>query len=330
VPDLFDPLRNLDDVPMSPLPASEVRRRGDRMRRRRHGLQALGTAAGVGVIASGAALAMTAFDNPTREDATSVAAAPEGGWLHEIPTHYALDRGYPDARPPESQQHGPSQKFAPLTVQGIKACGAVGYPSAEPVDSLGTLWNAPEDFRARELTIYPDATTASSVVTELADAWQACPTETLPDPPFELTTSVERGTVGDESWTVVKGAGSAPQLEVFNLVRVGNAVLVNQISNEGSFDSSAAHVAEQNAQVGALVADMCIFALDPCPDGPDNGPDISPKIPPLDENVLLTTRQLDELDGRGWEQIANREDPTLDCQADWLHNLGSEKGTFRE
>jgi hypothetical protein len=332
MPDLFDPLRNLDDdVPMSPLPSPEVRRRGDRMRRRRHRLQALGGAAAVAVIASGTTLFLNTLDTPEH---APVAQTPQDGWLTEIPTHYALDRGWPIAHEvgSEASQLGPSQKFAPFTKDKVEPCGKPAYPSASPVDSVGTIWNAPEDIRRRELTLYADATEASKVAIKLVDAWKACPTQTLPDPPFELTTRVTRGSLGDESWTVVEGAGIAPQLQVFNLVRVGNAVLINGISNEGSLDDSAAHVAEQDAQASALAADMCIFALVPCAQGPDNGPNISPKIPVLDHDALLTTDELSQWSNLrvAWQEIANREDPTLDCQADWLHNLGSHQGAFRE
>ncbi len=333
MPDLFEPLRDLDEgAPLNPLAASEVRRRGDRMRRRRWGLQALGASAAVAVVVSGAFLTTSSIDDGTRPDPAPVAPAPEGGWRQEIPRNHALDRGYPDARPPETTQVGPSQKFARFTKAGIEPCGASGYPSAFPVDSLGTEFNGPEDSRARELTLYADARTASAVVAKLAATWQACPTQTLADPPFELTTSLTPGSLGDESWTVVEGAGSAPQLQLFNVVRVGNAVLINWIYNEGSFDGSADHVAEQDAQTRALAADMCIFALEPCPDALDSGPDISPKVPRLGDEFLLTADDLDQVDGLDvtWEEIANREDPTLDCQSDWLHNLGAAKASFRE
>jgi hypothetical protein len=151
MPDLFDPLRDLEDLSSAPLPASEVRRRGDRLRRRRHALQALGGAAAVVLVASGVALTTGLLDdgNPTEV----AAPAPEDGWLTEIPTHYPIDRGYPMAAPPETSQLGPSQKFAPLTDEPLAPCGAASYPTEHPVDSLGTVFTRPDEHYARELTL---------------------------------------------------------------------------------------------------------------------------------------------------------------------------------
>lgn len=330
--DLFDPLRDLDDLSSPPLPASEVRRRGDRMRRRRHALQALGGAAAVVLVAAGVAVTTGLPDRPT-DDPTPVATpSPEGGWLSEIPTHYPLDRGYPMAEPPETTQLGPSQKFSPLTDQPLAPCGATAYPSEHPVDSVGTVFTVLDDVYARELTLYADSTQADAVVSHLVDAWEACPTEELPDPPFELTTSVNRDTVGDDSWTVVRGASQFPGVQTYHVVRVGNAVLVNTASTEATLENVATLLDEQSAQVGPLVADMCIFALAPC--GQVDRPDVEPTIPALPDDVLLNTETLEAtttLRGMtGWEELGAREDPTLDCQPVWLRNLGADKGAFGE
>ncbi|HSV39924.1 MAG TPA: sensor domain-containing protein, partial [Nocardioidaceae bacterium] len=319
MPDLFDPLRNLDDLPVHPLPPDQVRRQGDRMRRRRHALQALGAAAAVAVVASGTALGLSSLDDPTKSDGTPV-SAPEDGWLTEIPTHYPLDRGWPMIQPPEESQNGPSQKFAPLAEAGIEPCGTASYPSAAPIDSVGTEWNAPEDMRARELTLYPDSAAAGTVLDRMVDAWQACPTEEQTAPPFERTYVVTRSSLADESWTIVKGTSGALGLEIYNVARVGNAVLISWISNHGSLDASAPQVDAQAAQVEGLVADMCIFALDPCV--PVEPEDVEPKIPSLSDTTLLTTDQLVVATGlNGWELLGQREDPTLDCQSVWLRNL---------
>ena len=57
MPDLFDSLKQLDHDPsVQPLPAAEVRRRGDRMRRRRGAVEALAALAVVAVVGAGAVL----------------------------------------------------------------------------------------------------------------------------------------------------------------------------------------------------------------------------------------------------------------------------------
>lgn len=302
------------------------------MRRRRHLLQALGGTAAVVLVVSGVALGTGLLDGTSDDPAPVATPSPEGGWLGEIPTHYPLDRGYPMANGTEMTQLGPSQKFSPLTDQPLAPCGATAYPSKRPIDSLGTVFTVTDDVYARELTLYPDSVQADAVVSSLVDAWKACPTEELPDPPFDLTTSVARDDTGDDSWTIVRGAQQFPGVQTFHVVRVGNAVLVSTASTHATLENSAALVEEQAAQVSPLVADMCIFALEPC--SPVDRPDVEPTIPTLPDDVLLNTETLEAtttLRGlTGWEELGAREDPTLDCQPVWLRNLGADKGAFRE
>ena len=63
--DLFEPLRDTRDQPLTPpLPPEEVRRRGDRLRRRRTALAAAGATLGVVVVVGGLALAGDAGPGP--------------------------------------------------------------------------------------------------------------------------------------------------------------------------------------------------------------------------------------------------------------------------
>ncbi len=316
MPDLFDPLRDMDDLDVHPLPASAVRQRGDRLRRRRNTLRATAAAVVVAVVATGGAFAFDAV-NGSADSRPPVSKEPPGGWRSEIPTSYPLDRDYPQASTVKNAaQEGPSQSVAPFAAGGLETCGAADsvYPSESRLDSAGTSFTRPELSLRRELTVYRDDATADRVVDRIVADARTCQ-------------NVTRARFGDQSFHLqLEGrAGNT-------VVRVGNAVLLDGITvDPEANDDPAAAVADEMAALAPVVADLCIFALDPCPSGAPTDPVVSSKIPPIDEDVLLTTDELAryfQLVGLG--QIANREDPTLDCQADWLNTLEPRSGGFRE
>lgn len=104
--DPFDDLKGLEGLSRPSLPAEEVRRRGDRLRRRRTALQAVGAAAAVAVIASGGMLA-TGGDPGTGPDIgpaertgtpapSPTAEAAEHPWITSLPDGFPLDWALPE------------------------------------------------------------------------------------------------------------------------------------------------------------------------------------------------------------------------------------------
>src|SRR4051794_2663009 len=74
---------------MTPLPASEVRRRGTRMRRRNNALATLGGVAAVAIIATPIALAATGGPQGP-SPAPPVASQPAGGWQQRVPADFDI------------------------------------------------------------------------------------------------------------------------------------------------------------------------------------------------------------------------------------------------
>ena len=322
MPDLFDPLRDLDaDLQVEPLPASDVRRRGDRIRRRRAAAQVLGGLAAVAVVVTGTTAVLDGSETKPPKRPV-VVTAPEAGWLTEFERAYPLDRGYPIAHElKDASQLGPSQKFAPFGKAGIETCKGSVYPTAHPEDSVGTIFTQPGAVRARELTLYTDSAQAHTVATSLASGYEGCG-----------AAQVTSTNVGDESWAIVTDPEATNSSAMLMVGRVGNAVLLDKLNIDGLLGSSV-DPAVQAGQFELLVADMCIFALHPCPTAPDSGPTGTTRVPPLETDLLLTPEELgtvDGIDGNTWTNGPSREDPTLDCQQDWLYKLGPKKQSIRD
>ena len=158
------------------------------------------------------------------------------GCASGIPDDFPLAAGYPDddeAEPgPGYGRHGPSRALAPMS---FTACGR-RLPHATHDDRLLARWTNVEDFRARQLTTFPDADRPPP-------ASPPSPTSTAGAPPrtrattTPSSTDVRRTAYGDESWAVVRrvelGGSPGVGLTVLHIVRVGRAVLVDTTSNEG-------------------------------------------------------------------------------------------------
>ena len=104
MPDLFDPLRGTpDQLVRPPLPPAEVRRRGDRLRRRRTVTAATGAALAVALVVGGGlalggglttgstpAPVPPAGQPPSESAEPSPAPTPDVDWLTSIPTGFPL------------------------------------------------------------------------------------------------------------------------------------------------------------------------------------------------------------------------------------------------
>ena len=339
--DPFDTLKHLDEGPARPaLPASEVRRRGDRMRRRRAATQALGAAlAVVTVVGGGFALGGELTDSsrpappPASQGPNPVDPKPEDDWRTAIPADFPLDQGFPSADFSESELTPPGPGVDVLTP--LEACVHWVFPTVEPKDRLGTVFQQPEDSRPRLLTTYADDAEAHGVLTAVVQGFDACPRESFGGVPESVAlTEVRETGVGDEGYVIVRTYESdgrpAIGLGQIHVVRVGNAVLLLSTSNEGGATKQDVErqVEEQTAQTQALADAMCIFSLEGCSEDPA----------PVEEQSSLqrallgldTIRDLTSELATDWGEAENRDDPTLDCQADFLATLGAKDSAYRE
>lgn len=344
--DLFESLRHLDHtVPGPALAAPEVRRRGDRMRRRRTLLRAAAAACAIAVVATGGvALAgggltdpappPPATEPPSPSPRPSGSASPEVvEWRTGIPDGFPLDLGFPEDRFDGDELKGPAADVVPFA--DVEACGDRIFPTVRAVETLGSTFSRPEDWRARQLLTYPDDVTARASIAALVDGFRGCPRQRYEGPPESatLTDVVELGS-GDEGYVVVRTYESdgfrGIGLELVHAVRVGNAVLVATVANEGGGAQADVNrqLDEQSALVSQLVDQMCVFSASGCP-----RPQPSRAAQPGLDPALLELRQIEQLTAdlrTDWAQTPDRANPTLDCQADWLSSLGPDRSAYRE
>ena len=166
-----DPIRDLENFSpggpsMAPLPAREVRRRGDRMRRRRTAaLSVAGAAAVAAVIATPLALADGNGDagrDPgfTTSSPSVTTSAPAGAaWLATVPKGFPLDEGVPAKNPddgsPVVADRGHNGEITEL-------CGQPVDLTAGRVDETNATYNDSSDMRSRALSLYGDDQAAAA------------------------------------------------------------------------------------------------------------------------------------------------------------------------
>lgn len=290
MPDRFEPLRRAP-VPLvrPPLPAEEVRHRGDRLRRRRQLLAGAGASLAVALVV-GVGVGATATGNlsagPTPPLATQTSSHAPGPskspapwpsttsgpvtWRTEIPDGFPLDSGLPEPRFDEQQQIGPAAEVAALPT--LTACDRAVPMATGAEDRLGVRWSAPEDVRNRQLYTYPDPQTAQARLEGVVDLFRRCPEETAGEDSPTTTTrnEVREVSVGDEGYVVVQtfeyDGTPVPGLQVLHLVRVGNALLVTLVSNEGGAgpEGPEPQVREELGPVEPVANAMCVFAAYGC------------------------------------------------------------------
>ncbi|WP_159081567.1 hypothetical protein [Nocardioides sediminis] len=209
--DLFAPLR--EPEPVSPPPAEEVRRRGDRLRRRRAGRAVLGAGVAAALVVAGTALVLgdRASDSAPRPAETP---APES----VIPPELDLADGL---RRTSADMSG--------SVEALLVCGE--DPSLERLavatDKAGDVSQG--DFNVRDLYVYPDTDTAAAVTRGLVGRFESCPRFT-DDAGRDWTTEVRPTDHGDRGWVVTRfvetvGPNVSPA-EGIQVARVGEALLV--------------------------------------------------------------------------------------------------------
>lgn len=300
--DLFEPLRDTRDQPLTPpLPAEEVRRRGDRLRRRRTALAAAGATLGAVVVVGGglalggglpsasgpapappASRAPDPAPRPTGDagptgDATA-APAPDGEWRTTIPAGFPLAEDLEKPTSTEEELAGPGRDVRVFDLP-FEACDR-SVDLGAPEDSLAVRHTAPEWYDGRVLQVYADDAAARQVLLELVRLYEFCEEDVFPGPPDTVVDATIRPVPhGEEGYLVTRTYSvdgmRVPGLELLHVVRVGNALLVANLSNEGGADdaSVARQLGERDPVIGDVATAMCVFAEGGCAqDGPPLGP----------------------------------------------------------
>lgn len=276
MPDPIEELRHFTpgaDVP--PLPASEVRRRGDRRRRRTHALATVGGVAAAAALVVPLSLAARGTDRtvpqpigPSPSTASST-AVPGLAWRERIPATFDLT-----ALPADATFTYTARDTA--AVDGLRLCGTTVLdtgPGAEvpAVDTAGAVHGeaGTESSSARTLALYPSDTTAARVLAAVEEAVRACPVQRQ-DPGAPLVHEVVDTQLPTEESLVFTqqarmDARLYADLTVFQVARVGNALYVATAHTSAGgpqvVDTEVRRLAEESAPV---LSDLCTFAVPRC------------------------------------------------------------------
>lgn len=269
MPDPIDELEGFTMSPLTPAPASEVRRRGDRIRRRNRALSAAGGLAVVAAIV--APIAIATAHNPASQ-APLPANQPPGGWVQTVPTGFDIT-----ALPQDAQFQFTVNRNGP-GVDDIRVCGERAFatgskePAGPAVDTRGATWSEAysEATSARTLAVYADDTVAQRVLAGLEDAVTGCPEEPRSGAggPF-VYDAVDLAIPGaDDSFVFTRQVQldktTLSELTAFEAVRVGNAIyLATSSTSAGGDQASGTPVLLMN-QSAPVLAQMCVFSVEGC------------------------------------------------------------------
>lgn len=273
MPDPMDELEHFTTpgLTMTPLPASEVRRRGTRMRRRNNALATLGGVAAVAIIATPIALAATG--GPSADPQPPVATQPAGGWQQEVPADFDItalptDAGFTFDERDET------------VVDDLELCGTTAFATGSDdtvTDTAGASTDAEPNTdggTGRTLAVYADDDAAQAALDRLRQGVLDCPVQEQP-PGLPLVNDVIDGNVpGAEDslvWTnQAKDGQTLSDLTVTEVVRVGNALYVAFSHTSAGGPQAMGTIDILLNQSAPVVEQMCTFSIEGCsPAQPD-------------------------------------------------------------
>jgi hypothetical protein len=279
-----DPIEELENftspgLTMTPIPASEVRRRGTRLRRRNTALATAGGVLAIAVIA--APLAVLANNNSSKADVDPVRPTE---WNQTIPASFSLTPGMPN---------GSTQSNA-SGVDPIETCGETAWSvegSPGPVDVAGATYAEPrsEGAQARTLALYADDTAAAAALTQLRDSVVGCPT----DPNGSgapLVNDVVELSSGDDALFLftnqAKDGALLSDMTSYEVVRSGNALyLVSSFSSVGGEQGVGAFDQLDHASQ-PVIDQLCVFSADGCGTGDSAENNVDTTVIPDDFDLL--------------------------------------------
>lgn len=264
--DPFEPLDNFPEgLHVNALPASEVRRRGDRMRRRNTALAAVGGVVAAAVFIGVPVALMSGDDKDTVEPAPqptpTVTEDPQPGWITDIPQDFPLTAG---------MVTGDGTVFEG-DLDAFPLC-EMAYPTSPGTAATRTVSFSDdgESSVTRTFQLWPDDVTADASLDELVAGVQACPRQaSLGGEDVVETKLVDYANGGDRMVAFAQqyagDDGLLSQLTTVQVTRVGNAVLVNSTYGSAGGDK-AIEVATQILDEGSETTRgaMCVFSADPC------------------------------------------------------------------
>lgn len=255
--DPFETFKATMSTDLHPLPAHEVRRRGDRLRRRNTALAVAGGTVAA-LVAVGVPVALTQGGEDTR-DSLPVATAPSSqvAWRTVVPDDFPITEGFPS---PDAGGRTTTGAYEP---QAVGPCAGPAWDVSDALDSLAAVYQDPSQGGLdRVVAVFADDAAAAARLDALQQEVTTCSPTGRPSVSAELLAS----DLGDQSVVFVNGYDETGEGFLHEAVRVGNAVLYSTSSFQSAGDPA---VVEQTRELeqdrsAEVVAAMCVFAADPC------------------------------------------------------------------
>lgn len=268
-----DPLQQLASFgaggPVDPLPATEVRRRGDRRRARRTAVTGVVGAVAVLAVALPAGL-YAARDGGGRSAPPASSTSAPTPLRTTIPADFPILAGIDPAPESAAVEDGPGN------LADVRICGRSVWPASALDRRAATLpGEESSPTWSRDLLLFPTVSGAESAVRALASGLDRCPSEELVEPALGgrtvdyLHVRVDHDVAGADqtlTWTDDFADGGHDGA-ITQVVRVGNALAATRIAGTGT-----AYPPEElptNAPSVDLVRAMRIFAS---PESPETAP----------------------------------------------------------
>jgi hypothetical protein len=250
MPDPIDELEGFTMSTVNPLPPGDVRRRGDRIRRRNNAVAAIGGLVVIAAIAT--PLAVIAGHHGSSD---SVPPTRTVEWTHTVPAAFPLTDGMPAA----------TQTRPGFEQQDVDVCANQAWSTDGATDARqATYTGETEGGSDRVLAVYPTERDAELALEALDANTQACAAET--EDAKQRWVTVVPSDVGQGSLTYANHMSDAGDMFVVQVVRVGNALLRDTTYAMGGGDpqvvQQTADLLEENS--AEVVASMCVFSATPC------------------------------------------------------------------
>lgn len=252
--DPFETFKATMSTDLHPLPAHEVRRRGDRLRRRNTALAVAGGTVAA-LVAVGVPVALTQTGGSTDGDSGLLATQAPFEWRTDVPEDFPMLSGMPEVNvfsgtPVEVREGYDPQAAGPCREEPWQVTGALETLQAVAQETEGGI--------DRSLAVFADADEAAERLDAFAERAATCT-----DRGSEVVPLVSD--LGDQSlvFAHVYDDGTA---NLHQAVRVGNAVLYTTSTFNGGGDPA---VVEQTRELeqersAEVVSAMCVFSADPC------------------------------------------------------------------
>jgi hypothetical protein len=265
MPDPIDELENFS-IPgptMTHLPAAEVRRRGNRIRRRNNALATVGALAVVAAIATPFAIAAGGGGEPDSQP--PIAPQPPSGWTTTIPANFDLG-ALPDGTQFTFDVRDES------VIDNLRLCGSPAFSTDGASDTAGAYWGetGSEGSADRTLAVYPDDTEADAALATLQKSVDECATD-----PNGTGAPLVIGVVSSSPDSLVftqqaQDGDLLYDLTAFQAVVSGNALYVASAHTAAGGQQAMGTVDNLIANSAPVVDQLCIFSIDGC--APDEEP----------------------------------------------------------